>query len=250
MSLWGIHANKTASGTVAITSSGDVTGTGTAFTTQAKVGDYITVGQVDYLIRSIASDTSATVINGTVNGIDYGTSGAVTAVGSTTAYTLSEKPKFVTTAEGSTSTGKTGDSTKVYGATAGSITLAGVVLTATTGQITFTLDGELQFDLGQTVTISGTNTGTGTITGYTNPTTYYIIATNGTTNATLSATPGGSAITTTAGTPVGLTFVAKTSSAAHTGIAHTGWVRTVVGSGGRSGRYQYETLVANKNVNQ
>ena len=246
MSLWGIHANKTAGGTVAITSSGDVTGTGTAFTTQAKVGDYITVGQVDYLIRSIASDTSATVINGTVNGIDYGTSGAVTAVSSTTAYTLSEKPKYVTTAEGTTSTGKTGDSTKVYGVSAGSITLAGVALTATTGQITFTLDGELQFDLGQTVTVSGTNTGTGSITNGT----YYITATNGTTNATLSATPGGSAITTTAGTTVGLTFVAKTASAAHTGVAHTGWVRTVVGSGGRSGRYQYETLVANKNVNQ
>ena len=246
MSLWGIHANKTANGTVAITSSGDVTGTGTAFTTQAKVGNYITVGGVDYLIRSIASDTSATVINGTVNGIDYGTSGAVTAVVSTTAYTLSEKPKYVTTAESTTSTGKTGDSTKVYGVSAGSITLAGVVLTATTGQITFTLDGELQFDIGQTVTVSGTNTGTGSITNGT----YYITATNGTTNATLSATPGDSAITTTAGTPVGLTFVAKTASAAHTGVAHTGWVRTVVGSGGRSGRYQYETLVANKNVNQ
>jgi hypothetical protein len=121
MSLWGIHANKTASGTVEITSSGDVTGTGTAFTTQAKVGNYITVGQVDYLIRSIASDTSATVINGTVKGIDYGTSGAVTAVGSTTAYKLSEKPKYVTTAESNIPSGVSGDSTKVVGISAGSV---------------------------------------------------------------------------------------------------------------------------------
>ena len=112
--------------------------------------------------------------------------------------------------------------------------------------LTFASQGTAPFSVGQTVTVSGTNTGTGSITNGT----YYITATNGSTNATLSATPGGSAITTTAGTPVGLTFVAKTASAAHTGIAHTGWVRTVVGSGGRSGRYQYETLVANKNVNQ
>jgi len=59
---------------------------------------------------------------------------------------------------------------------------------------------------GQQVQISGTLTGTGTITGYTNPTTYYIIGTPTNTSFTLSATFGGSAITTTAGTSTGLTF--------------------------------------------
>jgi hypothetical protein len=58
----------------------------------------------------------------------------------------------------------------------------------------------------QTVTISGTLTGSGSISGYTNPTTYYIIATNGTNQFTLSTTQGGSAITTTTGTTLGLTF--------------------------------------------
>ena len=64
--------------------------------------------------------------------------------------------------------------------------------------------------VGQEVVISGTNTGTGTITGYTNPTSYYIIATNASTTFTLSADPGGLAIDTTAGTTAGLTFTAIT----------------------------------------
>jgi hypothetical protein len=52
-----------------------------------------------------------------------------------------------------------------------------------------------------TVGVTGAYAGTGSIVGYTSPKTYYIIATNGTTTFTLSATPGGAAITTTAGTP-------------------------------------------------
>jgi hypothetical protein len=57
------------------------------------------------------------------------------------------------------------------------------------------------------VKISGTLGGTGSIAGYINPTNYYIIATNGTTTFTLSTTKTGSAITTTAGTPTGLTYI-------------------------------------------
>ena len=63
----------------------------------------------------------------------------------------------------------------------------------------------------QQLTISGTFGGTGSITGYTDPTTYFIIATNGSTTFTLSAAYGGTAITTTAGTPTGLTYTAAPS---------------------------------------
>jgi hypothetical protein len=59
---------------------------------------------------------------------------------------------------------------------------------------------------GQPVVISGTFGGTGSITGYLNSSTYYIITTNGSTTFTLSATLGGTAITTTAGTPTGLSY--------------------------------------------
>jgi hypothetical protein len=62
------------------------------------------------------------------------------------------------------------------------------------------------FAINDAVYISGTLTGSGSITGYTTGTTYYIIATNGTTEFTVSDTLGGSAITTSTGTSTGLTF--------------------------------------------
>ena len=64
MALWGNKDSKTASGTVVISSAGAVTGSSTAFTTQAKVGDYIRVASEDYLITAIASNTAATVVAG------------------------------------------------------------------------------------------------------------------------------------------------------------------------------------------
>jgi hypothetical protein len=81
--------------------------------------------------------------------------------------------------------------------------LSTVVITPTSGEFTCATTA---LSNGQAIKISGTFGGTGSIAGYTNPTTYYIIATNGTTEFTLSATPGGSVITTTGGTPTGLTY--------------------------------------------
>ena len=108
MALWGNKDSKTASGTVVISSAGAVTGSSTAFTTQAKVGDYIRVASEDYLITAIASNTAATVVAGVPGA-------TLTAVGSTTAYTLSEKPKSVTTSESANSSGTQGNPTKVFG---------------------------------------------------------------------------------------------------------------------------------------
>jgi len=81
-------------------------------------------------------------------------------------------------------------------------TISGVKITGIAGQFSCT---STQLSVGQTVTISGTLGGTGTITGYTDPTTYRISATNGTTTFTL-VTAAGAAIVTTAGTPTGLTY--------------------------------------------
>ena len=88
-------------------------------------------------------------------------------------------------------------------------TLSGVVITGTAGQFSCTAMSPA-LSIGQSITISGTLGGTGTITGYTDPTTYYIIATNGSTTFTLSTTAGGSGVTTTAGTPTGLTYTLST----------------------------------------
>jgi hypothetical protein len=87
-------------------------------------------------------------------------------------------------------------------ATAAAATLASVVIAGTGGQITFTSQAGLV--TGQRMTISGTLGGTGTITGYTNPTTYILTAVTAT-SATLTTTAG-AAVVTTAGTPTGLTY--------------------------------------------
>ena len=91
---------------------------------------------------------------------------------------------------------------QVVSGTAVASTLAGVAITGTGGQISYTSQTGLVS--GQRMTISGTLGGTGTITGYSNPTTYILTAVTSTT-ATLTTTAG-AAVVTTAGTPTGLTY--------------------------------------------
>jgi hypothetical protein len=94
--------------------------------------------------------------------------------------------------------------------TTASATLSGVVITGIAGQFSCTASST-PLAVGQSLTISGAYGGTGSISGYTNPTTYYIITTNGSTTFTLSTTAGGSGVTTTAGTPTGLTYTLSTT---------------------------------------
>ena len=77
-----------------------------------------------------------------------------------------------------------------------------VAVTGVAGQCSCTSTTGLY--VGQTVAVSGTNTGTAT--GITSGVTYFIIATNFATTFTLSASSGGPAIVTTAGTTTGLVF--------------------------------------------
>ena len=91
---------------------------------------------------------------------------------------------------------------QVVSGTAVASTLAGVAITGTGGQISYTSQTGLVS--GQRLTISGTYGGTGSITGYSNPTTYILTAVTATT-ATLTTTAG-AAVVTTAGTPTGLTY--------------------------------------------
>lgn len=76
-----------------------------------------------------------------------------------------------------------------------------VAISGTAGQFTCTCSG---VDVGQTLTISGTYGGTGSITGYVNPTVYLVSASGaGTFSITTLA---GAAIVTSVGTPTGLTY--------------------------------------------
>lgn len=109
MAQWGNKDSKSASGTITGTTAGAITGVGTAFTTEAKVGNTLRYASTDYQIVNIADDTHCTVIAGTNNG-----NGAVTAIPSGSGYTLSEKPAFVSHESGN-SNNSSGSASKVFG---------------------------------------------------------------------------------------------------------------------------------------
>ena len=91
-------------------------------------------------------------------------------------------------------------------------TVAGVAIANTAG--TFTCTSNAYLAVGQQLTLSGTYGGTGSITGYANPTTYLVSAVSGgagtVTGFTLTNLDG-SAIVTTSGTPTGITYTISTS---------------------------------------
>lgn len=133
MALWGNKDTKSVTGTVAVAnSSATVTGTGTAFTTELKVGNSLVIATVPYGITAIANTTSLTL-----SSVYAGT----TATGLT--VTANESPLYIAN----------GDKAKIFG-------------------------------------------------------------------------------------------VDTTEAAVTKQITHAGWVQQTTGTGGRSGRIQYETLVA------
>jgi hypothetical protein len=120
MALWGKNDSKTASGTVTITKNadgltGNVVGSSTVFTTQAKVGNYIVAEGNNYLITTISNNTFCAVTSGLVGANVVAQSGG-------TAYALSEKPAFVAAAEASENANTNsifGNAERVYGVDAG-----------------------------------------------------------------------------------------------------------------------------------
>ena len=86
MALWGNNDSKTASGYANISSNGFVNGTSSVFQNEARVGDFISMANNDYMIISITSNTAAQVVGHLQNT-------SVTAQ-SNAAYVLSEKPKY------------------------------------------------------------------------------------------------------------------------------------------------------------
>jgi hypothetical protein len=86
MSGWGIYDDKTSSGTVAITTGGVVTGSSTAFETEAKVGDFLLADGQEFIIKTITSDTAAVVLAARAGD-------SISAVTAGTSYTLSENSR-------------------------------------------------------------------------------------------------------------------------------------------------------------
>jgi hypothetical protein len=159
------------------------------------------------------------------------------------------------------------------GAAAGRTALAGVAISGTAGQFTCTAT---TLATGDHIVFDGTITGTGSITGHTAGKIYEVSAVTGTSPNVTGFTvtqEDGTAVVSTAGNGTGLTYTPYTivmisgtgnnaqyfeiqgtdaataiadlgSGAGGTQVTHQGWVLRTVGTGGRAGRVQYETLVA------
>jgi hypothetical protein len=106
-----------------------------------------------------------------------------------------------------TATPMTGDTSAGIPAWAGvnntTISAGSVSITGTAGQFAATFGG---LYVGETITISGTSGGSGSIGGYSDPTTYYVSAVNASAQTFTLQTMAQAALTTTAGSLSGLTY--------------------------------------------
>ena len=136
MPLWGDKDAKSATGGVAIAANGLVTGTNTLLDTEAKVGDYIVVGNKKHLIQSITSNTVAHVADAGVLG---GTIGAV----ANAAYSLQESPKYISASH------VADNANNVYGINAAELGASGAVIAF---EVTFVGSG---YSANAAVTVSG-----------------------------------------------------------------------------------------------
>jgi hypothetical protein len=216
--------------------------TPSAFITGATVGQF----GVDTTEMGVSNGSivSYTITNA---GSGYGANAAVTVSGNAT----------------SNATATTGRITAVNVNTAGSgYTTIPSVTIAAPAAVTFNALSAVS-NTNDTITISSANsrflvndrvtytveTGNTAIGGLTSGTTYFIQAAN-TTTVKLATTQGGDAIDLTASvseTGHSLTGETATAVAALSGArpaAHAGWILRTVGTGGRAGRVQEETLVA------
>ena len=103
------------------------------------------------------------------------------------------------------------------------VTLGSVAVANTAGWFTANAS---TFTTGQIINVSGTLTGNATITGYVDPTVYYVVATNGTTTFQLAASEGAANIVTVAGNTRGLTFSEAVSTTAKSGAEVSTWTNT------------------------
>jgi len=167
-------------------------------------GDNLLLAHPGQNLTLIDNNTNTPVLGGAVTG----TTMSAIGVFSTSVYLNSTTTMYLSTQNVQIGAGQTITGTGIpSGATVVSSNLRvpvlnAVAVTGIAGQCSCTSTTGLY--IGQTVAVSGTSTGTAT--GITSGVTYYIIATNYATTFTLSASSGGAAITTTAGTTTGLVF--------------------------------------------
>lgn len=133
--LWGMADDKTSTGTVGVAANGLVTGSGTSFTTEANVGDFLTTDAESLRIISITNTTVCHVAAQTLGG--------VIATASANQYTLSEKPQFVSATEVGA------NASQIFGVDTTEVGLGGTILS---GTVTFVGSG---YSANAAVTVTG-----------------------------------------------------------------------------------------------
>ena len=167
-------------------------------------GDNLLLGHPGQNLTLIDNNINTKVLGGSITGTSLSPIGVFTEsvyLNSTTTMYLSPQSLLIGAGQSISGTGIP-SSTTVVSTNLAVPVLNAVAVTGTAGQCSCNATSGLY--VGQTVAVSGTSTGTAT--GITSGVTYYIIATNYATTFTLSATSGGGAIVTTAGTTTGLVF--------------------------------------------
>jgi hypothetical protein len=169
-------------------------------------GDNLLLAHPGQSLNLIDNNVNTPVLGGNITGTSLSAIGVFTAsmfLNSTTTAYLSIQDLQIGAGQSISGTGIPSGTT-VVSTNLRVPVLNAVAVTGIAGQCSCTSTTGLY--IGQTVAVSGTSTGTAT--GITSGVTYYIIATNYATTFTLSASSGGAAITTTAGTTTGLVFTA------------------------------------------
>jgi hypothetical protein len=167
-------------------------------------GDNLLLAHPGQNLTLIDNNVNTPVLGGDITG----TSMSAIGVFSTSVYLNSTTTMYLATQDVQIGAGQAISGTGIpSGTTVVSTNLTvpvlnAVAVTGIAGQCSCTSTTGLY--IGQTVAVSGTSTGTAT--GITSGVTYFIIATNYATTFTLSASSGGAAITTTAGSTTGLVF--------------------------------------------
>jgi hypothetical protein len=231
MSLWGNKDSKTIAGSVTVTAANStVVGAGTTLTNFA-VGDTLNAGGSDFLITAIANATVATVVAGD-------TGGTLASAQSNNAYVVSEKPKYMASGQVG------GDLGNVYGVDVGE--MEGSPISST---ITITTAGA-NYTSAPTITISAPDhpngvQATATCTISSNAINAVTVTNDGQGYQSIPTVSLASGNTTIAGVGVLTAALVSTEQLA---VTHAGWVVRTAGTGGRSGRVQYETLVASSSV--
>ena len=167
-------------------------------------GDNLLLAHPGRNLSIIDNNVNTPVLGGSITGTSLAALGVFTSsvfLNATTTMYLSTQDLLIGAGQSISGTGIP-SSTTVVSTNLRVPVLNAVAVTGIAGQCSCTSTTGLY--IGQTVAVSGT--GTGTATGITSGVTYFIIATNYATTFTLSASSGGAAIVTTAGTTNGLVF--------------------------------------------